>query len=83
MNEVSGLGLSRRPSNLEVFQPFFVSLDLPYSVKRGEVVAIPIVVFNYMDKSLDAEVTLHNEDQEFDFVEVSNEVTEKPSECDF
>jgi len=50
-----------------------VSIDLPYSVIRGEAVAIPIVVFNYMDKSLTAEVTLENS-REFDFVDISNDI---------
>ena len=65
---------------LRVFRPFFVSLDLPYSVIRGEIVAIPIVVFNYMNKDLEADVTLENEQLEnFEFAEVSNDVREQPS----
>jgi CD109 antigen len=57
-----------------------VSLDLPYSVIRGEIVAINIVVFNYMNKDLDADVTLENEQLEnFEFAEVSNDVNEQPS----
>lgn len=57
-----------------MFQPFFISLDLPYSVKRGEVVSIPVGVFNYLDDEFDVEVTLHNTDQELEFVQMSNEV---------
>jgi CD109 antigen len=63
-----------------VFRPFFLSLDLPYSVIRGEIVAIHIVVFNYMNKDLEADVTLENEQLEnFEFAEVSNDVNEQPS----
>lgn len=63
---------------LTVFRPFFVAVDLPYSVVRGEVVAIPIVVFNYMDRDVSAEVTLeHSGDLEF--AEVSNDVNAPPS----
>ncbi|XP_021920080.1 CD109 antigen-like isoform X2 [Zootermopsis nevadensis] len=74
-----GLGLSEAPRKLRVFRPFFLSLDLPYSVVRGETVAIHIVVFNYMSKDLEADVTLENEQLEnFEFAEVSNDVNEQP-----
>jgi len=32
---------------VQVFQSFFVSLNLPYSVVRGEEVALQVTVFNY------------------------------------
>ncbi|KAI8125171.1 CD109 antigen [Lucilia cuprina] len=76
LNDKTGFGMVANPTNIEVFQPFFVSTNLPYSVKRGEVIAIPVVVFNYMDKALDAEVTMENTDDEYDFTEVSNEIEE-------
>lgn len=64
---------------LKVFKPFFMSVDLPYSVIRGEIVGVQIVVFNYMNKDVTAEVLLY-EQKEFDFAEVSNEVHDVPSE---
>ncbi|XP_040171458.1 CD109 antigen-like isoform X5 [Anopheles arabiensis] len=76
VNPIYGLGLTQQPRKLNVFLPFFVSTNLPYSVKRGEVVAIPIVVFNYMEDDQTAEVVLHNDEQEFDFADVENEVVE-------
>lgn len=79
MNEVYGLGLTKSPSTLKVFQPFFISLNLPYSIKRGEAVAIQIVVFNYMDAGVTAAVTLENPNQEFVYSDPSNEVVETPS----
>uniref|UniRef100_A0A1B6EFY6 TEP1-F n=1 Tax=Clastoptera arizonana TaxID=38151 RepID=A0A1B6EFY6_9HEMI len=72
-----GLGLIERPSKVRVFRPFFVSLDLPYSVIRGEIVAIPVVVFNYMDKDVVADVTLENSGQ-FEFADYSNDVNDAP-----
>ncbi|XP_055599438.1 thioester-containing protein 1 allele R1-like isoform X21 [Uranotaenia lowii] len=78
VNPVYGLGLTQQPRKLNVFLPFFVSTNLPYSVKRGEVVAIPIVVFNYMDTDQFAEVTFHNTEQEFEFADVENEILENP-----
>lgn len=61
-----------------MFKPFFISVDLPYSVIRGEIVAVPIVVFNYMDKDTTAEVILEHAGQ-FEFAELSNEVNDSPS----
>lgn len=54
-------------------------MEFPYSVIRGEIVAVQIVVFNYMNKNVVAEVLLANEGQ-FDFAEMSNEVQDVPSE---
>ncbi|XP_055641122.1 thioester-containing protein 1 allele R1-like isoform X6 [Toxorhynchites rutilus septentrionalis] len=76
VSPVHGLGLTQQPRKLNVFLPFFVSTNLPYSVKRGEVVSIPIVIFNYMESDQNAEVTFHNNEQEFQFADVENEVDE-------
>ncbi|XP_066921586.1 alpha-2-macroglobulin-like isoform X2 [Clytia hemisphaerica] len=46
-----GIGISK-PTTIRGFQPFFISLTLPYSVKRGEILKIPATVFNYLDKCL-------------------------------
>lgn len=62
-----GLGITKAPTKLRVHQPFFVSLNLPYSVKRGEVVSVPCTVFNYLQQTIDVEVTLENEHNEFEF----------------
>ncbi|XP_067624049.1 thioester-containing protein 1 allele R1 isoform X4 [Eurosta solidaginis] len=76
LNPKTGLALTTDPTKIQVFQPFFVSTNLPYSVKRGEVIAIPVIIFNYMDKALDAEVVMDNTDKEYDFTEATNEVEE-------
>lgn len=65
----TGLGLTKIPRRLEVFQPFFVSLNLPYSIKRGEILSIPVAIFNYMDNDADAEIIIHNNDSDFDFID--------------
>jgi len=69
IDPVTGLGLTKQPTNLNVFQPFFVSMNLPYSIKRGEIVSIPISVFNYLENDLTVAVTLYNEDSEFEFID--------------
>ncbi|XP_070502251.1 CD109 antigen-like [Chironomus tepperi] len=73
VNPTYGLGLTKEASTLNVFQPFFVSTNLPYSIKRGEVVAIPFTVFNYMQNDQEVEVKFFNADREFEFVEVNEE----------
>nr|XP_018897644.1 PREDICTED: CD109 antigen-like isoform X2 [Bemisia tabaci] len=75
VDPVNGFGLLSVPKKLTVFKQFFVSLDLPYSVIRGEVLAIPVVVFNYLNKDLSVDVTLENVGQ-FEFADHSNEVDE-------
>ncbi|KAG5667286.1 hypothetical protein PVAND_015272 [Polypedilum vanderplanki] len=73
IDPLTGLGLTKQPTKLNVFQPFFVSTNLPYSIKRGEVVSVPIVVFNYLDSDQTAKVTLYNKDHEFEFVNVADD----------
>ncbi len=43
---------------LRVFQPFFVDLDLPSALTRGDEVGIPVVVSNYLDKPQTVSVAL-------------------------
>jgi alpha-2-macroglobulin-like protein len=42
------LGAAQRP--LKVFQPFFVGLNLPVALTRGDEVRVPVVVYNYLDR---------------------------------
>ncbi|KAH8405167.1 hypothetical protein KR222_007055, partial [Zaprionus bogoriensis] len=69
-----GLAVTNDKLEIKTFLPFFVSIRLPYSVKRGEVISVPALVFNYLPKQLDVEVSLSNEDNEYEFVDKSNEV---------
>ena len=39
------------------FQPFFVSLTLPYSVIRNEMINLPVTVFNYLSDCLNVSQT--------------------------
>ncbi|XP_050529257.1 CD109 antigen-like isoform X2 [Daktulosphaira vitifoliae] len=79
IDSLYGLGLLNAPKKLRVFRPFFISVDLPYSVRRGEVVAIPVVVFNYLNKDVTADVTLENIGQ-FEFADYSNEIKDSKLE---
>nr|XP_019950554.1 PREDICTED: alpha-2-macroglobulin-like isoform X2 [Paralichthys olivaceus] len=61
---VSSVGFGVAPSiGLTAFQPFFVSLTLPYSVIRGEVFTLKATVFNYLSKCIMVKVTLAESNQ--------------------
>lgn len=77
-----GLGVIEQPTKLQVFRPFFIQLNLPYSVIRGEVIALQAIIFNYMSKEVGAEVTLENIG-DFDFVETGAESNELKGESLF
>lgn len=36
---------------LRAFQPFFISLNLPYAVIRGEELALEVTIFNYLKEA--------------------------------
>ncbi|XP_077396695.1 alpha-2-macroglobulin-like protein 1 isoform X2 [Festucalex cinctus] len=60
---VSPVGFGVAPTAaLTAFQPFFVSLTLPYSVIRGEVFPLKATVFNYLAKCIMVEITLAQSD---------------------
>ncbi|KAG7278038.1 hypothetical protein CRUP_010972 [Coryphaenoides rupestris] len=57
----SALGFGLSPSTaLVAFQPFFVSLTLPYSVIRGEVFTLKATVFNYLPSCIMVKADLAN-----------------------
>ncbi|XP_031139390.1 alpha-2-macroglobulin isoform X3 [Sander lucioperca] len=57
-----GFGVSAN-TGLTAFQPFFVSLTLPYSVIRGEVFTLKATVFNYLSKCIMVNIALADSDQ--------------------
>src|SRR5262249_19729914 len=50
--------LGAAQASIRVFQPFFVDLNLPVALTRGDEVAIPVVVYNYLAKPQTVEVRL-------------------------
>ncbi|CAH0556688.1 unnamed protein product [Brassicogethes aeneus] len=74
LDPLHGLGLITSPKKLKVSKSFVVSLDLPHSVQRGEILAVPVVVYNHLGQDINVEVTLHNPEQKFEFAEISNDV---------
>ena len=49
MSKEYGLGIGQ--DQLRVFQPFFLTVDLPYSAIRGEELPVKVALFNYLDTS--------------------------------
>ncbi|XP_069462357.1 CD109 antigen-like [Ambystoma mexicanum] len=73
ISEKLGLGMAAAPAQLQAFQPFFVSLNLPYSVTRGEQFILEVTIFNYLEETSEVAVILVPSDA-FDFILVSNEI---------
>ncbi|KAJ8305154.1 hypothetical protein KUTeg_017289 [Tegillarca granosa] len=53
VNKNSGIGLSSSSAQLQTFRPFFISLNLPYSVVRGEELVLQANVLVTFEKSED------------------------------
>lgn len=68
-NAKLGLGVTEEKTVFRTFRKFFISLDLPYSIKCGETIALSVVVFNYLSQGVTATVTLDNARKEFEFAE--------------
>ncbi|XP_037031071.1 CD109 antigen-like [Bradysia coprophila] len=76
VNADNGLGLTKEPTKMTTFKSFFLTVSLPYSVKRGEILSIPVTIFNYLDSTVNADVTFFNDDNEFEFVDLNDEANE-------
>ncbi|MBI4334002.1 MAG: alpha-2-macroglobulin [Chloroflexi bacterium] len=49
LSREKGLGISE--SDLKTFQPFFISIDLPYSAIRGETFPVKVAIYNYLNQA--------------------------------
>jgi hypothetical protein len=60
---VTGDGrLGASESGIRVFQPFFVDLNLPVALTRGDEVSVPVVVYNYLAKPQTVQLKLEKND---------------------
>ncbi|XP_017551199.1 CD109 antigen isoform X2 [Pygocentrus nattereri] len=69
ISENLGMGISA-PVELEVFKDFFLSLNLPAYIIRGELLLLEVSLFNYMDWDLEVLVMVQ-ESSMFEFVSPS------------
>lgn len=67
--EIQAVGISStkgfciaEPKPLKVFQDFFLSVNLPYSVKRNEQLQVKAVVYNYKQESLQVIVKMNTKE---------------------
>ncbi|EDW28614.1 GL19279 [Drosophila persimilis] len=78
LDPVNGLGLSSPNGKLEAYKEFYISTDLPYSIRRDELIAIPFVVHNNRESDLSVDVTFYNTALDFDFPQLDPKATSKP-----
>lgn len=48
LSKEKGLGIAE--SELKTFQPFFISIDLPYEAIRGETFPVKVAIYNYLNQ---------------------------------
>lgn len=63
MNKKCGMGLPELPSNITTFLPFFMVVEVPYSVQRNEILELDIAFFNNIDE--DQIVTISIKDRSY------------------
>ena len=64
--------LGTATSSLKVFQDFFIDLDLPVVLTQGDVVSLPVAIYNYTDAKGDVQLKL-KDDGWFALVDDRNE----------
>ena len=60
MSKEHGLGVGE--SQLRVFQPFFLTVDLPFSAIRGEELPVKVALFNYLNSAQEMFVEIEEAD---------------------
>lgn len=58
MNQNDGMGLTVTEPKIQVFLPFFISMEFPYSIKRGEILIQTLVIHNYLDEDQHIDVSI-------------------------
>ncbi|XP_065187850.1 CD109 antigen-like [Sycon ciliatum] len=61
LSSAQGLGVAPSKAQLTAFKPFFITLNLPYSVIRGEELSLQVNLFNYLS---DMEAFIHLQSSE-------------------
>lgn len=69
ISEKYGLGLPDTKPILKVFLPFFIQANLPYHIKRGEVLMQDFIIFNYLSKNQSVIVSVKRDDQRFEVLD--------------
>ncbi|KAM8717184.1 hypothetical protein ACLKA7_003967 [Drosophila subpalustris] len=77
LDPVNGLGLNAPNSRLESYKEFYISTELPYSIRKDELIALPFVVHNNRESDLNVDVTFYNTAQDFLFPQLDTKQTNK------
>lgn len=72
LHPMHGIGISK-PRKLKVFQPFFIELHLPYSIKVNEILKIPVSIVNNLRSDQNVFVNFFNEKNEFKFMTMNKD----------
>ena len=72
--------LGASTDSIRVFQPFFVDLNLPVALTRGDEVTIPVVVYNYLDKPQTVKLEFRDEPWFTRLDEIADTVELQPNE---
>ncbi|KAI3364614.1 hypothetical protein L3Q82_011402, partial [Scortum barcoo] len=78
ISEDLGLGIVEEPAELTVFQDFFLSLNLPACIIRGEELLLEVILFNYLPQDMEVMVIVA-ESETFEFIFPDNEELSMPS----
>uniref|UniRef100_A0A3Q2QMA5 CD109 molecule n=1 Tax=Fundulus heteroclitus TaxID=8078 RepID=A0A3Q2QMA5_FUNHE len=67
VSEDLGLGITESAAELTVFQDFFLSLNLPAYIVRGEELVLEVVLFNFLQEDLEVTVIVADSSS-FEFI---------------
>ncbi|XP_039950216.1 CD109 antigen [Bactrocera tryoni] len=67
LDPITGLGLTKSSKTLQSYKEFYITTEVPYSIRKGETIALPFVITNNKNSDLDVEVTFYNTAQDFEF----------------
>ena len=73
ISKEKGLGMAE--DQLKAFQPFFLTVDLPYAAIRGEEFPVEVAVYNYLDETQSVVVQIDKADW-FDLVDSAEKTIE-------
>ncbi|XP_068114133.1 ovostatin-like [Hyperolius riggenbachi] len=62
ISDKGGFGMTKQPASYTAFQPFFIDLNKPYSIIRGEKMLLTGIVYNYMEQCIKVQAKLESSD---------------------
>ncbi|XP_049539998.1 CD109 antigen-like isoform X1 [Anopheles darlingi] len=72
IDPVYGFGIIKKPLMITASLPFYIVDNLPYSIRRGESVALQFTLFNTFGTECNAIVTMYNTNDQFEILDNSS-----------